>query len=66
MRKWIEIEHTFGDIVYLKTDKDQAERMVFEICISQNTIMYGVCAGTIVSRHYEFELSKDINVLKTV
>jgi len=57
-------EFDFGDIVYLKTDKEQCPRIV--ICIlsyKAGELVYKVVCGTLESNHYPFELSKEINVL---
>jgi len=55
----------FGDIVYLKTDKDQLPRMVYSLKVSQAEILYEVICGTHMSSHYDFELSREVNVLMT-
>lgn len=50
--------YNFGDIVYLKTDKEQNPRIItaFVSCPAGD-ILYEVNCGTIVSRHYEFEIT---------
>ena len=53
----IEINHQIGDIVYLKTDPEQHERMVTEIRIRQNSILYSLSCGTTDSQHYEIKIS---------
>lgn len=55
-----------GDSVYLKTDSDQKERLVTRLMISGvNGISYELYAGSQGSWHYDFEISKEKNVLKT-
>ncbi len=55
----------FGDVVYLKTDKEQLPRIVCALKILPNDILYELACGITVSAHYEFELSKEANVLMT-
>lgn len=53
----IEIAYQIGDIVFLKTDPEQNERMVTEIRVRQNSILYSLSCGTTDSQHYEIEIS---------
>ena len=56
----------FGQIVYLKTDKEQLPRMVVRFTISKESILYILAQGTGETTHYDIEISEDINVvLKT-
>ncbi len=55
----------FGDIVYLKTDKEQSPRIVFAIKVYKSDILYELACGTLNSMHYPFEISKEANVLLT-
>jgi len=59
----IDNKFEFGEIVYLKTDKEQNPRIVYMMKVLQNEILYELACGTTVSTHYEFEISKEINVL---
>ena len=59
----IDNKFTFGDTVYLKTDKDQLPRIVFMLKVYKNEILYELACGITVSSHYEFEISPEINVL---
>lgn len=52
-----------GDIVYLKTDKEQLPRVVFCILVFKNEVIYKLCQGTLVSEHYDFEISLEKDVL---
>jgi hypothetical protein len=53
------------DIVYLKTDKDQCERIVTGLRISKYDIIYQLNCGDNESCHYDFEISDEVNVLIT-
>lgn len=60
----IENEYDFGDIVYLVTDKEQLPRIVVcVLCYKRGELLYKLCCGTLQSDHYEYEISKEINVL---
>lgn len=54
-----------GDSVYLKTDPEQAERLVTGINIRQNGISYALSHLTNESYHYNFEISKERDIIKT-
>lgn len=46
------------DIVYLRLDRDQKERMVCEIKIlPPTTFLYTLVCGSEYSTHYEFEIT---------
>jgi len=59
-------EFEIGQSVYLKTDTQQLERIVCGICVSQKELLYELCLGSTVSKHYNFEITEDINVLKKI
>ena len=61
----VDNKFSHGDVVYLKTDRDQLPRIVYCLKVFHNEILYEVTAGTITSAHYEFEMSKEANVLLT-
>ena len=46
------------DIIYLKHDIEQLPRMVVEIRIQKECIIYEVQSGTEISSHHSFEMSK--------
>lgn len=52
-----------GETVYLKTDREQLPRIVFAIKVYKSDIIYDLACGTTTSPHYDFEISKEINVL---
>jgi hypothetical protein len=53
-----------GDSVYLKTDPEQCERLVTGVNIRQNGISYALSHLTNESYHYDFEISKDRDIIK--
>jgi hypothetical protein len=59
----IENKFEIGQIVYLKTDKDQYQRIVISILISARGLMYDLCAGETLSTHHEFEIQSEMNEL---
>lgn len=63
MGKIINNRYELGDVVYLKTDKDQLPRIVYCFKVFPNEILYECACGTTTSSHYEFELSKEQNVI---
>jgi len=62
----IQNEYEFGDIVYLKTDREQLPRIVVCIlCYKTGELLHKLVSGTIASDHYDYEISKEANVLMT-
>ena len=59
----IDNKFEFGDIVYLKTDKEQVERIVVEFLVSQDSVMYRLSAGVHSDIYYDVEISKEKNIL---
>jgi hypothetical protein len=62
----VTLKHGLGDIVYLKTDKEQLKRMVVQISIRQDGCMYELGCNGYSSFHYDFEFSADKDVLESV
>jgi hypothetical protein len=61
----VDNEFEIGQIVYLKTDPEQLERIVFGILVfGKSEVIYKLTAGTLNSEHYGFEISTDKDVLK--
>lgn len=60
----IALSHLIGDIVFLITDNEQSERMIIEILIKPDGIMYQLAKGDFLSWHYDIEFTKDRDVLK--
>lgn len=59
----IDNRYEIGEIIYLKTDNDQLLRLISGIMICGKDIMYEVSHGTTTSKHYEFELTPEVNIL---
>ena len=53
-----------GDIVYLKTDPDQYERIIVGFEITTRGLMYILNYISSQSYHYEFEITGNKNILK--
>jgi len=51
------------DIIYLKTDPEQSERMITKIEITKGDIMYQLCCGVNYSTHYEYEITEDKRII---
>ncbi len=63
------IENVFelGEILFLVTDHEQRKRVVTAIIVCPDeSLLYELTSGTIQSRHYSFELSREQDlVMKT-
>lgn len=59
----IDNKYEIGQIVFLKTDKEQLERLIIGINISSLGIIYRVVNGAIETYHYEMELLEEKNIL---
>lgn len=58
----IEPKYNIGELVFIQTDKEQDQRIVTALIICPaGDILYEVTCGTISSKHYDFELSKEKN-----
>ncbi len=55
----IENKYEIGDIVYLKTDPDQNERIVTAIQINSNGLVYLLAHNTSVDWHYDIEITPE-------
>lgn len=53
-----------GQIVYLKTDAEQQDRMVVVIEIYKFGLMYRLNCGSVDSIHFEFEITNEKNFVK--
>lgn len=61
----LQSKYDIGELLYILTDKEQELRQVTSIIFSGEGIVYELSCGTSVSKHYEFELSKEVDeVLK--
>lgn len=61
--KVIDTAFEIGDIVYIRTDTEQLPRQVYCYLVFRNDVIYKCACGTIISEHYEFELSTEANVM---
>ena len=61
----IDNKFNIGDVVYLRTDSDQKERLVTGFYVRHLSLTYGLGAGADESWHYDFEISVEKDVLKT-
>jgi hypothetical protein len=59
----IETIFELGQIVYLKTDRNQFERIVTGISIRRGGVSYALTCGIQESWHYDFEMVTEKNVL---
>lgn len=58
----IDNKYNIGDIVYLVTDVEQLQRIVFGFIVFNNgEILYKLACGTQISEHYSFEISAHEN-----
>ena len=63
----IETQYNIGDMVILKTDPEQRERIICGIVIRpNNSVLYYLCYMGGETQHYDFEITEDIDVLKTL
>ena len=60
----IDNKYEIGDIVYLKTDVEQKERMVTGIYVRKYSMTYGLSCGTEETYHFDYEITTNIDVLK--
>lgn len=58
----LESTYDLGQMVYLKTDKDQHERMIIGITFRPTGVLYEASPG---GWYYEMELTTEKNVLAT-
>ena len=59
----IDNKFEIGQTVFINTDSDQSKRVITAISILPGSLLlYDVCCGALVSKHYEFELSDNENI----
>lgn len=61
----IDNKFNIGDLVYLKTDNDQSQRMIVSISVRKRDLLYELSFGSVSSWHYEFEITEEKDVLKS-
>lgn len=60
----VDNKYEIGNTVYLKTDPEQLQRIVYGIQLFRGgELLYMLASGTITSNHYEFEISEAENVI---
>lgn len=62
----IKLKYNLGDVVFLKTDVSQKERMVTSITLTPNGLYYILSCGDDESNHYDIEISTKKDILKTL
>ena len=60
----IDSKYEINDVVYLRMDKEQIERLVTGIMIRPNCLTYHLSTQDDETIHYEIEISKDRDVVK--
>jgi hypothetical protein len=60
------VQFEVGDLVYLRTDPDQYERMVTGIIVSGGGPVYRLCLGTQESYHHAIEMTAEIDPEKVL
>lgn len=62
----IDAKYDIGDMVYLKTDSEQLQRIVTRVNVFKNgELMYQLSCGANSSDHYDFEISIERNIIST-
>ena len=59
-------KYGIGELVYLKTDLEQLERLITGVKFNANGIVYTLQQGVYESTHYEIEISYEKDVLKMI
>ena len=57
------MKYKIGDIVFLKTDKEQEARIITGILIRPNGYVFYLSKSDIETTHYQIEFTSDINEL---
>jgi hypothetical protein len=59
------VKYKIGQLVYLRNDNQQIGRFVTGIIIRQTGISYGLSCNSDESWHYDFEISKTRDLVKS-
>jgi hypothetical protein len=59
----IQSKFEFFQLVYLKTDSDQRQRMVTRLSVTPNGTTYELSCGTQTSWHFAEEISEEKDIL---
>jgi hypothetical protein len=60
----IDNKYELTQTVYLKTDPDQRQRIITQINVRVNGLIYELTCGSSGSWHYEFEITAEKDVLQ--
>lgn len=55
--------YAIGELVYLKTDPDQDQRLITGIIVRATSLIYELSLADRASNHYDFEIVKEENTL---
>lgn len=55
----IDNKFNIGDVVYLRTDIEQDERIVTQLTVTIVGILYQLSCGTMVTNHYDVEIATE-------
>lgn len=57
--------YDIGEFVYLKTDHEQKQGIITQICIKgRSLVAYEITFGQNPSWHYDFEMTKERDIIK--
>ena len=59
----IQVNHRIGDIVYLRTDKEQLPRLVTRLNVSDTDVRYELAQGLTSTWHFAIEISTERDTL---
>jgi hypothetical protein len=59
----IKTTYSIGEMVYLITDEQQRQRIIVGINIKPHDHVYALSCGEDESFHYDFEMSKEKNIM---
>ena len=62
----IDTKYDIGQLVFLKTDSEQHQRIIIQITINQLGLQYNLRCGTEDSWHFDFEFTTEQDVLKSI
>lgn len=60
----IETAYDIGEIVFLITDEEQAERIITRVYVNPNGVAYELSCGIASSTHFEMEMTRTLNIHK--
>ena len=60
----INVAYRISDIVYLRTDPEQQERIVTRFVVARDSILYELSCGMDCTPHYDFEITNERDISK--